>query len=59
MEPISVSVKDDGEWRLVHRCTRCGTIHVNRIAGDDNEFALLALGAKPLANPPFPLDLQP
>lgn len=56
MEPIAVSVQRNGEWSLVHRCTRCGSIHANRIAGDDNELALLSLAARPLANPPFPLD---
>jgi RNHCP domain len=35
MEPIGVSVRDDGEWALVHRCTACSTVHVSRIAGDD------------------------
>jgi hypothetical protein len=29
---------------------------VNRIAGDDNEPALLSLAAQPMARPPFPLD---
>jgi hypothetical protein len=56
MEPIAVSVKRNGEWTLIHRCTRCGTLRSNRIAGDDNEYALLSLAAKPMAGPPFPLD---
>jgi hypothetical protein len=56
MEPIGVSVRDDGEWALVHRCAACGTVHVNRIAGDDNPLMLMRLAVKPLAQPPFPLE---
>jgi hypothetical protein len=56
MEPIGVSVRDDGEWALVHRCTSCATVHVNRIAGDDNPLMLMRLAVKPLAQPPFPLE---
>ena len=29
---------------------------INRIAGDDNELALMSLAVRPLASPPFPLD---
>lgn len=56
MEPIGVWVKRDGEWALIHRCTQCGAIHSNRIAGDDYEWALMALAARPLAQPPWPID---
>jgi hypothetical protein len=56
MEPIAVSVRADGEWALVHRCTGCAAVSVNRIAGDDNPFALMRLAVRPLAQPPFPLD---
>jgi len=55
MEPIGLWVRSDGEWALIHRCQSCGEIHTNRIAGDDNEGALLALAVQPLANPAFPL----
>jgi len=54
MEPIAISVRKDGEWMLVHRCKKCGTIHTNRIAGDDDISQLMALAAKPLKNLPFP-----
>jgi hypothetical protein len=30
-------------------------VRVNRIAGDDNEYALLSLAARPMAAPPFPV----
>lgn len=56
MEPIGVWVKRDGEWAVIHRCTQCGAIHPNRIAGDDNEWALMSLAARPLAQPPWPID---
>lgn len=57
MEPVALEVRRDSEWAIVHRCTGCGTLKTNRIAGDDHELALLALALRPLANPPFPLDL--
>jgi hypothetical protein len=56
MEPIAIWVRGDGEWALVHRCGGCFAVRVNRIAGDDNEYALLRLAARPMAQPPFPLD---
>ena len=56
MEPISVWVRKNGEWALLHRCRMCGTIHANRVAADDNPLLLMSLASKPLACPPFPLD---
>lgn len=64
MEPIAVAVRSGsdglsgvgGEWVLVHRCTRCSALKVNRIAGDDHERSLLALALRPLARPAFPID---
>jgi hypothetical protein len=56
MEPVAISVKGDAEWSIVHKCRSCGTVRLNRIAGDDNEMALVSLAAKPLAHPPFPLE---
>ena len=56
MEPIAISVKPDGEWVIIHRCRDCGTLRENRIAGDDNELALMSLAVRPVAQPPFPLD---
>ncbi len=55
MEPIAVWVRRDGEWAIVHRCRTCGAIRTNRIAGDDDEWALMSLAARPLAQPPFPI----
>jgi hypothetical protein len=56
MEPIGISVRGDGEWALIHRCGACATVHVNRIAGDDNPLMLMRLAVRPLAQPPFPLE---
>ena len=56
MEPVAVTMRPGGEWALIHRCLGCGTLHENRIAGDDSLFALLAIAAAPLANPPVPTD---
>jgi ribosome biogenesis GTPase len=56
MEPISVWVRRDGEWAIVHRCVECGQMQPNRLAGDDNEAILLSLACRPLAQPAFPLD---
>ena len=65
MEPIAVTVRgaslrgerSDGEWALVHRCTGCDQLRLNRIAGDDNPLVLVRLAVRPIANPPFPLEL--
>jgi len=56
MEPIAVWVKQKGEWAIIHRCTRCGALRLNRIAGDDNEILLLSLALRPISMPAFPLD---
>ena len=56
MEPVAVCVRADGEWALVHRCTGCSTLRLNRIAGDDNALTLMHLAVRPLAQPPFPLE---
>ncbi|WP_329038229.1 RNHCP domain-containing protein [Streptomyces sp. NBC_01725] len=56
MEPLAISVRGDGEWVLVHRCTHCGVIHANRTAGDDNALPLTRLAVRPLAQPPFPFE---
>jgi hypothetical protein len=56
MEPIAVSVRDDGEWALIHRCGACAAVRMNRVAGDDNPLMLMRLAVKPLAQPPFPLE---
>jgi hypothetical protein len=56
MEPIAVTVRGDGEWVLVHRCLGCGSLRLNRTAGDDSPLLLFRLAVRPLAQPPFPLE---
>ena len=53
----SITPQRDGEWAIVHRCCSCGMLRTNRVAGDDDAWAMMSLAAKPLAQPPFPLDL--
>lgn len=57
MDPISVWVRKNGEWALIHRCRTCGFVRLNRIAADDNPTLLMSIAVKPLASPPFPLGL--
>lgn len=54
MEPIAVTVRGEGRWVLVHRCTNCGRLRLNRTAGDDNALLLMQIAALPLTMPPFP-----
>ena len=56
MDPVSVWVRKNGEWAIIHRCRLCGTLSSNRIAADDNPAMLMSVAVKPLAMPPFPLD---
>lgn len=56
MEPVSVWVRKNGEWAIVHRCKRCGAFSSNRIAADDNPMKLMSIAMKPLTAPPFPLE---
>jgi hypothetical protein len=59
MEPIAVTVRGEGRWMLIHRCTRCGRLRMNRAAADDNMLLLLQLAARPLATPPIPYSVPP
>jgi hypothetical protein len=54
MEPIAVTVRGERRWMLIHRCTRCGRLRMNRAAGDDNMLLLMQLAALPLATAPIP-----
>ena len=56
MEPISVWVRNKGEWAIIHRCKRCGDLSSNRVAADDNPVKLMGIAMKPIANPPFPVE---
>ena len=56
MEPVAVWVRKGGEWAIIHRCRRCGTLSSNRVAADDNPRKLLSIAMKPVAFPPFPIE---
>lgn len=56
MEPVAVWVRKNGEWAIIHRCTRCGKLSANRVAADDNPMKLMSIAMHPLAAPPFPLE---
>jgi hypothetical protein len=43
MEPITLWAADSGEVRIVHRCSGCGVLKPNRIAGDDSATALATI----------------
>ncbi|HUA27263.1 MAG TPA: RNHCP domain-containing protein [Streptosporangiaceae bacterium] len=32
MEPIAVTVRGEHRWMLIHRCTKCGRLRMNRTA---------------------------
>lgn len=56
MIPISIAVLRNGDWMLIHRCTRCDELTSNPISGDDNQLILVRMAVRPLAQPPFPLE---
>jgi hypothetical protein len=60
MEPIAVTVRGEGRWVLIHRCTNCGRLRLNKTAGDDNVLLLMRLAALPLTMPfiPFAAELE-
>ncbi|NNH70480.1 RNHCP domain-containing protein [Nocardia uniformis] len=51
MRAVSMTVRDNGEWSVVHQCVACGALKMNRIAGDDNALALMRIAVRPLADP--------
>jgi hypothetical protein len=55
MEPIAVTVRGERRWVLIHRCTHCGRLRLNKTAADDNILALMQLAALPLSTPPLPM----
>lgn len=59
MEPIAVTVRGEGRWVLIHRCTNCGRLRLNKTAGDDNALALMQLAALPLSMPFIPFAADP
>ncbi len=56
MEAVSVWVRKNGEWAIIHRCSKCGQLSSNRIAADDSQLKLMSIALRPLAQPAFPLE---
>lgn len=55
MAALSLSVRPDGEWALIHECLSCGELSANRVAGDDNALALMRMAVRPLAGADVPV----
>ncbi|SEK98753.1 RNHCP domain-containing protein [Nonomuraea pusilla] len=55
MTALSVTVRHDGEWLIIHHCQSCGVLSANRIAGDDNALALLRIAMRPLSDRRLPV----
>lgn len=47
MTALSLSVRQDGEWAVIHECLTCGELSTNRIAGDDNALTLMRMAHRP------------
>ncbi|MFI1018133.1 RNHCP domain-containing protein [Streptomyces sp. NPDC020965] len=57
MTPISIAVLRTGDWMVVHRCVRCDELTSNPVCTDDNQLILMRMAVRPLAQPPFPLEV--
>jgi hypothetical protein len=57
MSPIAIAVLRGGDWRVIHRCTRCDELTSSPVSPDDNHLILMRIAVRPLAEPPFPLEL--
>ncbi|MFI6732963.1 RNHCP domain-containing protein [Nonomuraea sp. NPDC050451] len=55
MAALSITVRPNGEWLIIHHCQSCDELSANRIAGDDNALALLRIAMRPLSAPRLPL----
>ncbi len=44
MEPMSLR-KKDGQFDILHRCTKCGEEKYNRVANEDNTDIIVKLAA--------------
>lgn len=50
MKAVAVWVRSNGEWAIIHECTKCGKLDSNRTAADDNPMKLMALALKPFGS---------
>jgi hypothetical protein len=55
MAALSLSVRQDGEWMIIHHCLACGELSANRIAGDDNALVLMRMAMRPLSDTRVPV----
>jgi hypothetical protein len=55
MIALSLSVRTDGEWLVIHQCLSCDELSANRIAGDDNPLPLIRLATRPLGDAHAPV----
>ncbi|TCP55212.1 RNHCP domain-containing protein [Tamaricihabitans halophyticus] len=57
MIPISIAVPRSADWLVIHRCTGCDVLTSSPMSADDNQLILVRLAVRPLAQPPFPLEV--
>ncbi|MFH8975009.1 RNHCP domain-containing protein [Streptomyces sp. NPDC017890] len=57
MTPISIAVLRTGDWMVIHRCVGCDELTSNPVRADDNQLVLMRMAVRPLAQPPFPLEV--
>lgn len=57
MSPIAIAVLRTGDWMVIHRCVLCDELTSNPICVDDNQLILMRMAVRPLAQPPFPLEV--
>ncbi|SCW83877.1 RNHCP domain-containing protein [Lachnospiraceae bacterium C10] len=58
-EPISIWIEETKRGRhkhIIQRCEFCGALQTSEITGYDNPVKLLSVAAKPIGNPPFPVE---
>lgn len=55
-EPVSIWVKPNGSWEIIQRCTWCGDMRTVARTPEDNPIKLMSIAARPLADPPFPIE---
>ena len=56
MEPVSVWVKEGGNWEIIERCRLCGEMKLVELEAGDNPVKVLSVASKPLSMPPFPIE---
>jgi ribosome biogenesis GTPase / thiamine phosphate phosphatase len=55
MDAIAVWARRYGERAIVSRCESCGCLRSDRIAVDDDPWALMWLVERAISQPPFPI----